>query len=90
MLTSKLELCINIAKSLIEFGPQTIEQLVMHLEVNPISLQRQLGFLVFQNIIKKENAGLSITYVIAAKGFKILEFLKVLPSNNFRGLEAPA
>ena len=90
MFTSKLELCINIAKSLVEYGPQTTEQLVTRLEVNPTLLQRQVGFLVFQDMIKKENSGLSITYVIAAKGVKILEFLKVLPSNNFRGLEAPA
>jgi predicted transcriptional regulator len=82
MPSSKLELCIGIVKSLIESGPLTVEQLTILLKANPPSLDKQLGFLIDQEMVKKEDAGLNATYTVAMRGIKVLKFFKVLPSTR--------
>jgi predicted transcriptional regulator len=82
MPTSKLELCIDIVKSLMESGPQTLEQLMSLLEVNSPSLEKQLEFLVYQEMVKREETGPNITYTVALRGIRVLTFFKVLPSTK--------
>jgi len=79
---TKLELCIDIADSLWKCGPLTAEQLTSRLEVNSLLLEQQLEFLVGQEMVKKEETGLSVTYIIAGRGIMVLEFFKVLPSTR--------
>jgi predicted transcriptional regulator len=87
MPTSKLELCIDIATSLMESGPLTLEQLTSVLETNSPSLERQLEFLVNQEMVKKEDTEPNVTYTIAMRGIRILKFFKVLPSTMIESLE---
>ena len=82
MPTSKLELCINIAASLMESGPLTLEQLASRLEVKSFSLKQQLRFLVDQGMIKKEDNKPNATYSIAMRGIRVLKFFKVLNSTK--------
>jgi predicted transcriptional regulator len=82
MPSSKLELCIDIVKSLIESGPLTLEQLTLLLEANSPLLEKQLGFLVDQEMVKKEDAGPNVTYTVAMRGIRVLKFFKVLPSTR--------
>ena len=82
MPTSKLELCINIAASLMKSGPLTSEQLASLLEVNTFSLKQQLTFLIDQEMIKKEEAKPNSTYIIDVRGIRILKFFKILPSTR--------
>jgi predicted transcriptional regulator len=82
MPSSKLELCIDIIKSLTESGPLTVDQLTLFLEANSPSLEKQLGFLVDQEMVKKEGAGLNVTYTVAMRGIRVLKFFKVLPSTR--------
>ena len=82
MPNSKLELCINIAGSLMESGPITLEELALRLEVNSFSLKQQLGFLVDQGMITKEDTKPNATYSIATRGIRVLKVFKVLPSTK--------
>jgi len=82
MPTSKLELCINIAGSLMESSPLTLEQLAVRLEVNLFPLKQQLRFLVDQGMITKEDTKPNATYSIATRGIRVLKVFKVLPSTK--------
>ena len=82
MPTSKLELCIDIANSLMESGPLTLEQLTLLVKAKSPSLEKQLEFLVDQEMVKKEDTEPNITYTIAMRGIRVLKFFKVLPSTK--------
>ncbi len=79
MVTSKLEQYLTIAKTIMESGPLTFEQLTRLLRVNTFSLKKALGFLVDQGLVKANNTDKKVTYTLAPGGFNILSFFKLLP-----------
>jgi hypothetical protein len=81
MSNNKLEHYVNIAKLLLENGPQTISQLKLFLK-NPdnASLKRELDFLVENEIIIKQSKdNVTQRYSIAPSGIDILNFFNVIP-----------
>ncbi len=71
-----LEVYINIAKTLKERGPQTLEQVASFLKSNPSSLKQKLNFLVSQKMIVTKRTNIKSTYDVTATGIKVLEFFK--------------
>jgi len=84
MLNNKLEHYVNIAKLLLEDGPQTLRQLNLFLK-NPdnTSLERDLDFLVENEIIIEQSKdNITQMYSIAPSGIDILNFFNFVPSKE--------
>ena len=83
MPTSKLEMYLNIVKSLMESGPQTLDQIYSLLNVNQTaSLKQRLDFLADQGMIKEKEGSPKVTYIISARGIGVLKFFRVVPSKR--------
>jgi len=74
---SLLEQYIDVAKSLMEHGPLSINELMAFSNTNPDSLKEQLNFLADQRIIVVVKDSLPMAYAITEIGTKILQFFKV-------------
>ncbi|MGO8807457.1 MAG: winged helix-turn-helix transcriptional regulator [Candidatus Bathyarchaeia archaeon] len=79
MPSSKLELYIDIAKTLMAHGPLSVDELAQFLKSNPSSLKERVSFLIDQGLIRETEYNSIISYTITNQGTKILRFFKVQP-----------
>lgn len=77
MSRSILQLYIDTAKTLMEYGPLSIQELAPFLKIEPSSLGERINFLADQGIIKERNNNSTATYSITKRGTEILRFFKV-------------
>jgi len=79
MPSSKLELYIDIAKTLMARGPLSVNELAQFLKSNPSLLKERVRFLIDQGLIKEDEHNSIISYTITNQGTKILRFFNVQP-----------
>ena len=81
MSTSRIMQYINIAKLLMENGPQTINQMRSLLRNHNLAiLRRDLDFLSESKIIIEELTSADLSYAITERGIRVLTFFKLNPS----------
>ncbi len=74
MPTSKLQQYIDIAKQLLECGPQTISQISAAIKTSTASLGQALEFLVSAQLVKEHPNG---QYSIEGLGISVLAFFRI-------------
>jgi predicted transcriptional regulator len=79
---SKLKLYIDIVKSLMEYGPLSLDEMAPFLRINPSSLKERVNFLVDQEMIQEKDSNSIVTYIITKRGARVLEFFKIQPSTK--------
>ncbi len=72
----KLEVCIQIMKTVAQRGPQTLKTLQAIVGENPVAVQRCLDFLLQQGIMK-EVAANRMTYANTKRAQRVLEYFHV-------------
>jgi predicted transcriptional regulator len=77
MPSSILEQYIDVAKTLMEHGPLSINELMALSKANQSSLKEQVNFLADQKMIIVVKDSSSVAYSITERGIKILQFFKV-------------
>lgn len=76
---STLKLYIEIAKTLNEHGPLSLQKLASFLKVNSSTLNEPLKFFSAQKMIKEKSSNSVVTYIITKRGTIILRFFNVQP-----------
>jgi len=77
---SLLSQYIEIAKLLMEYGPQSISQIKSLMEnFNPTNIEQVLDFLSKNKIITQKITGANRSYAIAERGIALLDFFRVKP-----------
>ena len=72
---------IEIIKLLMEFGPQTMNQMSSFFgNHNTVDLEHVLDFLSESKIITRKSTGANLSYAITDRGIGILTFFNVNPS----------
>jgi predicted transcriptional regulator len=76
MRPSQLRVYLDIAKSLREQGPQSLDQLALLSRTSADSIKKNLDFLMKEGMIENKDVLAGDVYYIASSGIKILEFFK--------------
>ena len=81
MPTSLLMDNVEIAKLLMEHGPQSTSQIKSFMRnLNPVYLEHVLDFLQENKIITQQITGVNLIYAITGRGIGLLDFFRVKPS----------
>jgi predicted transcriptional regulator len=75
---TKLETYIDIAHSLLDYGPLGLGEIAALVNVDIKKLKAHVSFLVAQRLIQEEKKQ-SVTYSITESGIRILNFFKIKP-----------
>ncbi len=80
---SKLEVYIDVAKSLMEYGPLSLEEIASIIEIEADLLKRHTDVLIKQEIVQeKKNNNQDLLYEITEHGVKIIKFFKIVTAKK--------
>jgi predicted transcriptional regulator len=80
---SKLEVYIDIAKSLVEYGPLSLEEIASIIEIEADLLKQHTDVLIKQKIVQeKKNNNQDMLYEITEHGVKIIKFFKIVTAKK--------
>ena len=79
MSTSKLAFYIEVIKSLLEHGSQSLYQISKHFDNNK-TIEQCLKFLVENSLVTQQRVGGQPVYSIASRGIDVLAFFRIKPS----------
>jgi len=79
---SKLEVYLEILKTLKEQGQEKSSVLTSKAKIDPQTIHDRLGFLVKQRLVTKACLGKRVTYKITKRGSNVLEYFDSLKTRN--------
>ncbi len=79
MRRSKMEMYLDILKTLAQKGPLKVTHIMYKANVNCCVLKEYLDFLIQQELVEEKTAGKKrIVYAVSEKGLKVLKYFREL------------